>query len=223
MFTGLIESIGLLEGTERRGANLAFRLRATPALPDLRIGESVAVDGYCLTVTGGDGARFLADVSPETLARTTAGQRRPGDRLNLERALRLGDRLGGHLVAGHVDGIGTIRRVTEQGGFVVLRIEAPAEILRYCVSKGSIAVDGVSLTINQVDAQGFELGIIPHTWEMTALSGRRPGDAVNLETDLIGKYVERFLLQRFPTGKQPPESKLTEEFLAEHGFLNSGK
>lgn len=219
MFTGLIESIGLLESVERRGANVAFRLRPTPVLAALQIGESIAVDGYCLTVAAIQGDSFLADVSPETMARTTAGKRRPGDRLNLERALRMGDRLGGHLVAGHVDDIGAVRRVAEQGGFTILAIDAPAEILRYCVSKGSIAVDGVSLTINQVDEMGIELGIIPHTWSATSLSSRRPGDAVNLETDPIGKYVERFLLARFPMGKQAPNSKLTEEFLADHGFL----
>ncbi|MDP8222340.1 MAG: riboflavin synthase [Candidatus Lernaella stagnicola] len=217
MFTGLITSIGTLTSVARRGENLVFRVRAQPAFDDIQLGESIALDGYCQTVVAVDGPAFEVEVSPETAARTTAGARRAGDRLNLERALRVGDRLGGHVVAGHVDGVGDIRSIAEKGGFVVVAIAAPADILRYCVSKGSIAVDGISLTINAVDDTGMELGIIPHTWNATTLHERRRGDKVNVEADIIGKYIERFWSARF--GEDSEKSRVTKGFLAEHGFL----
>jgi riboflavin synthase len=217
MFTGLIESIGALTAVSRRGDNLVFRVRAEPVFADLQLGESIALDGYCQTVVAFSGSEFTVEVSPETVAKTTAGQRRVGDRLNLERALRLGDRVGGHLVAGHVDGVGTVRRVTERSDFVVLAVDAPPNILRYCVAKGSIALDGISLTINAVDAAGIELGVIPHTWRATTLASRRVGDKMNLEADMIGKYVERFLTVAGVAGGE--KSGLTANFLGEHGFL----
>nr|HPM78709.1 riboflavin synthase [bacterium] len=148
----------------------------------------------------------------------TVAQRQVGDKLNLERALALGDRLGGHLVAGHVDGVGTIRRMQQVEGFVKLAVDAPEAVLRYCVAKGSIALDGVSLTINVVDERGIELGIIPTTWTHTTLADKKVGDRVNLEADLIGKYVERILAARLG-GEQATASRLDEDFLAKHGFV----
>jgi len=217
MFTGLIASIGKLAAIDRRGDNLLFRVTAEPAFADLAIGESIALDGYCQTVVATSGDWFEVEVSPETVSRTTAGRRRIGERLNLERAMRLSDRLGGHLVAGHVDEVGKIARIEKQGGFVRVRIAASPSLLKYCVPKGSIAVDGVSLTINQADETGFEVGIIPHTWSSTTLTERRPGDEVNLEADLIGKYVEKFITAR--AGGPEKTSGLTAAFLAEHGFV----
>jgi riboflavin synthase len=213
MFTGLITSVGTLTAIGRRGDNLVFRVRPEPPYADLALGESISLDGYCQTVVAADASQFSVEVSPETVSRTTAGKRRVGDRLNLERALRVGDRLGGHLMSGHIDGVGTVQQIQEQADFVRLRIAAPDEVLRYCVAKGSIAVDGVSLTINDVHDDGFSVGIIPHTWRATTLRERRVGDGVNLEADVIGKYVERFLQARGGAGR------LDERFLAEHGFL----
>lgn len=217
MFTGLIASIGKLTAIARRGDNLVFRVAVEPPPADLAIGESIALDGYCQTVVAGEGGWFEVEVSPETVARTTAGRRRVGDRLNLERAMRLSDRLGGHLVAGHVDEVGTIARIEPQAGFVRVRIAASPMLLKYCVPKGSIAVDGVSLTLNQVDETGFEVGVIPHTWSATTLAARRVGDEVNLEADLIGKYVEKFMAARL--GGEEKKSAITAEFLAAHGFV----
>jgi riboflavin synthase len=181
------------------------------------VGDSISLDGYCQTVTALIGDAFEVEVSPETLAVTTAAQRKVGDRLNLERALQLGDRLGGHLVAGHVDSVGRITKLEDRGEFVVVNVEVPAGVSRYCVPKGSIAIDGISLTINQAGEREIELGIIPHTWANTTLRERRVGAAVNLEADLIGKYVERLLAARTGGGKEP--GKIDEDFLTEHGFV----
>jgi riboflavin synthase len=216
MFTGLIERVGRLTAVRRRGVNLVFGVLPEPAWTDLALGESISLDGYCQTVVAADGAVFDVEVSPETVERTTAGARRVGDRLNLERSLRLSDRLGGHVVAGHVDAVGEVVEVKETAGFVRLRVAAPADVLRYCVPKGSIALDGVSLTLNAVDESGFEVGIIPHTWAATTLHERRPGSKVNLEADLLGKYVEKLLAARSAGAEK---TTLNERFLAEHGFL----
>ena len=217
MFTGLIETLGRLTKVDRRGDNLIFRVQLESPWDDLTLGESIALDGYCQTVTAFDASWFEVMVSPETMAHTTAGERRVGDLLNLERALRLGDRLGGHLVAGHVDDAGTVRSIREQNDFVELALRVPPSVLAYCVPKGSLAVDGISLTINTVDDDGVSLGIIPHTWNNTTLHLRKVGDRLNLEADMIGKYIERFLARR--SGTVPEKSGgLSESFLAEHGF-----
>ena len=218
MFTGLIETIGTLTAVSPRGGSRIFRVRPQKPLDGLRIGDSISLDGYCQTVTAVAGEAFEVEVSPETLAVTTAEKRQAGDRLNLERALRLGDRLGGHFVAGHVDAVGRIAKMENQGEFTILVVETPEPVWRYCVPKGSIAVDGISLTINQISEHGIELGIIPHTWANTTLRERRVGDAVNLEADLIGKYVERLLAAR-TTGEGKKPGRIDENFLAEHGFV----
>ena len=190
-----------------------MRLGIEPPFPaeELRLGESVAVNGACLTVVEVRPPIFEADVSPETLKRTTLGRLRPGDRVNIERALRWGDRLGGHLVSGHVDGVGEVLSRTERTDFFFFRIRAPENVATYLVEKGSVAVDGVSLTVNRVEGLNFEIAVIPHTAEITTLGFRKPGDPVNLEVDLLAKYVEKLL--------KPYQRGLSEEFLRQKGFF----
>ncbi len=197
MFTGLVEDVGVVAAAEKLGDALDLTI-ATSAIDadELALGESVAVDGVCLTVTARGDGRFRATCGPETLARTTLGGAGAGTRVNLERALRAGDRLGGHMVAGHVDAVGTIAGRRPLGPGVELRFAAPAAVLRYVVEKGSIAVDGISLTVNGVDEYSFAVALIPHTLDKTALGGKAPGARVNLEVDIIGKYVEKLLAGR---------------------------
>ncbi|HEY3355232.1 MAG TPA: riboflavin synthase [Polyangia bacterium] len=210
MFTGIIEEVGrvlrVVPGAQ------ASELRVETGLDPGAIGASLAVDGVCLTVTSHSGREVGATVGPETLARTTLGSLRPGHRVNLERPLRLADRLGGHLVAGHVDGVGRIAHARPVGGALVLDFEAPPEVMRYVVAKGSIAVDGISLTVNEVTEGGFSVTLIPHTLASTTLPGKGAGAAVNLEADLIGKYVEKLL------GPRAHGEGVTLELLARHGF-----
>lgn len=192
MFTGIIQTLGRIESLVPQGD----AVRLTIVAPDLDtsdvvLGDSIAVSGPCLTAVALGPDRFEADVSPETLARTSLGGKRPGDRVNLEKALRLSDRLGGHLVSGHVDGVGEVRERTALAQYVKFRIAAPAELARYIAMKGSIAVEGVSLTVNAVDGVEFELMIIPHTLERTTLGELQAGSRVNLEIDLVARYLER--------------------------------
>ena len=206
MFTGLVEDLGTVARTDRRADALVLTIR--PAAIDVAtvaVGESIAHDGVCLTVTeregaGGRGATYTVLAGAETLARTTLERVRTGTRLHLERALAIGGRLGGHLMAGHVDGIGDVAARRDQGANLILTITAAPALLRYVVEKGSIAVDGVSLTVNRVDDRGFDLALIPHTVAATTLGERRPGHKVNLEVDMIGKYVEKLLGGHLPTG-----------------------
>jgi riboflavin synthase len=194
MFTGLVQSVGRLAAREPRGGDLRLRIAAGALdASDLQLGESIAVNGVCLTVVGFDAEGFEADVSNETLALTTLGSLRPGAPLNLERALLPTTRLGGHLVAGHVDGLGTVASIADDGRSQRWRFAAPAPLLRYVATKGSICVDGVSLTVNAVDATGFEVNLVPHTLEHTAFAATPPGAPVNLEVDLIARYAERLL------------------------------
>lgn len=194
MFTGLVEDLGAVVRADRRSDALVLTIRPTTiAVSALAIGESIAHDGVCLTVTERGGGTYSVLAGAETLARTTLGEARVGSELHLERALALGERLGGHMVAGHVDGTGLVAARRDQGANLVLTIAAPPALLRYIVVKGSIAVDGVSLTVNRVDDAGFDVALIPHTVAATHLGERRPGGRVNLEVDLIGKYVEKLL------------------------------
>ena len=200
MFTGIIEGVGRLARREARGGDARLRIEAgTLPFDNVRLGESIAVNGTCLTVVAFDADGFEADVSTETLALTTLGALPAGAAVNLERAMRPDDRLGGHLVSGHVDGMGTVESVTDDARAQRWRFTAPAGVLRYVARKGSICVDGVSLTVNAVDAEGFEVALVPHTVAHTAFATTRPGDPVNLEVDLVARYVERLLA----TGEQP--------------------
>ena len=189
MFTGLVAGKGVVRALD------GGRLRVeTPLAAELREGDSIAVNGICLTAVGRTNGSFEADVMPETLRRTSLEPLGEGDEVNLELPLRAGDRLGGHVMQGHVDGTGTIQAVTEDGLSRVVRIEAPAELLRYVVTKGSIAVDGVSLTVSAVDEKAFEVSLIPETLERTTLGAAVPGRSVNLEVDVLAKYVEKLRL-----------------------------
>ena len=197
MFTGLIEAVGQVRAREARDGDLrlAFDTGAL-SLQGLALGESIAVSGVCLTVVAFDARGFAADVSRETLARTTLGTLAPGAPVNLERAMRADARFGGHVVAGHVDGVGLVASVGCDARSQRWRFEAPAALLRYVAPKGSICVDGVSLTVNAVDARGFEVNLVPHTLEHTAFGATPVGAPVNLEVDLIARYVERLLESR---------------------------
>ena len=197
MFTGLIQAVGTLSHRELRGGDVRLRI-GTGALPfgDVALGESIAVNGVCLTVIEFDAASFVVDASTETLALTTLGALAIDAPVNLERAMLPTDRLGGHLVSGHVDGVGRVREVWPDARAQRWRFSAPAALLKYIATKGSICVDGVSLTVNGIDDEGFEVALIPHTVSHTAFSQTAVGDAVNLEIDLVARYVERLLGER---------------------------
>lgn len=215
MFTGLVEELGVVSAVRFGLDSAVLVIRAVEVLKDAEIGDSIAVNGVCLTVTGLRDGEFSADVMAETLKRTNLGKLRPGDRVNLERALRLGDRLGGHLVSGHIDGVGTIIRQERHGIATVTTITAPPEVMRYIIKKGSVAVDGVSLTVVDFDHNSFRVSLIPHTAGATTLGYKGVGDLVNLEGDLIGKYVEKFM----SNGNEEKRRGITLELLAEKGFI----
>ncbi len=192
MFTGLVQDLGLLDAVDATGDGARLRLR-TALAAEVREGDSVAVNGVCLTATAVDADGFAADVMHETLRRSSLAQAAPGGRVNLELPLRASDRLGGHVVQGHVDGVGRVAAVREEGFARVVTVAAPPELLRYVVEKGSIAVDGVSLTVARLDDDGFDVSLIPETLERTTLGAAAPGDTVNLEVDVLAKYVERLV------------------------------
>ncbi|MBK5938562.1 riboflavin synthase [Halochromatium roseum] len=217
MFTGIIEAIGRVEALEDRGGDQRIRIDAGALdLSQVSLGDSIAVNGVCLTTVELTARGFAADVSRESLSLTTLGKLSAGARVNLEQALRLSTPLGGHLVSGHVDGVGTLLEVREDARSWRLQIHAPGELARYIAVKGSICIDGTSLTINKVKGAVFELNIVPHTLSATIIGDYRVGTQVNLEVDLIARYLERLLL-----GEQAAEHSgagLTEEFLRRHGF-----
>lgn len=217
MFTGIVEEMGTLKSL-RKGANSAIlEIQAQVVLEDIHIGDSIAVNGVCLTATSFTPTSFTADVMHETLDRSSLAQLRPGSRVNLERAMAANGRFGGHIVAGHVDGVGTILRTRRDDNAIWYTIGAGPEILRYVVEKGSITVDGISLTVAAVTDTDFSLSAIPHTVAVTVLRDRKPGDRVNLETDIIGKYVEKLLPAR-PPAPQQTTSPITREFLSRYGY-----
>lgn len=218
MFTGIIQSVGRIQRLEPRGGDVRLRIAAGKLpLGGASLGDSIAVNGVCLTAVELSGEGFAADVSRETLALTTLGGLGVGGRVNLETALTLSTPLGGHLVSGHVDGVGTLLERHEDARSWRLRIQAPDELARYIAHKGSICVDGVSLTVNRVDGAAFELNIVPHTIQETIIGDYRPGSRLNLEVDLIARYLERLLLGE--RAADPKASGLTLDFLAEHGFM----
>jgi riboflavin synthase len=221
MFTGIIEGLGTITRIRAVGRGAHFTIDTDFALDQTKIGDSIAVCGACLTVVLKDGKCFETDVSPETLSKTTLKNAKIGDRVNLERALRFSDRLDGHLVSGHVDGMGMIKGRRAVGNAIIIAIEVPPTLSRYMIQKGSVAVDGVSLTINKCDASGFEVSIIPHTAKLTTVGFKKIGDPVNIETDMIGKYVERFIEERLAGGKkkQTGQSSIDMQFLEKTGFL----
>ncbi|MDY1546907.1 riboflavin synthase [Luteibacter sahnii] len=212
MFTGIIQAVGRIARLEPRGGDVRLVVDTTSLdMGDVALGDSIAVSGVCLTVVDYGAAHFAADVSNETLSLTSLGARRPGDPVNLEKALRLADRLGGHLVSGHVDGLGKVVSVAPDGRSQRWTFEVPRDLARYIAHKGSVCIDGTSLTVNEVDGQRFGVNLIPHTVEHTTFSARRPGDAVNIEVDVVARYIERLL----SAGGTP---RLDEAFLKQHGF-----
>lgn len=218
MFTGIIEGLGTICGLRTGGDGQRLTVAADFALEGTRIGDSIAVNGACLTVVTLDGRRFQADVSPETVARTAFSRSRIGERVNLERALRLSDRIDGHLVSGHIDAAGVLSSRQKKGNAVFIGFQVPPALTRYMIEKGSVAVDGVSLTLNRVSAGGFEVCVIPHTAGLTTVGFKPVGATVNIETDLIGKYVERFMGKRQGDAEVAPTG-VDMRLLAKSGFL----
>jgi len=211
MFTGIIEEMGAVRSLQRSAGAARLTLSASKVLEGTVIGDSICVNGVCLTVVAMGTGEFSADVAVETLRVTNLGDLTPGAKVNLERALQLSARIGGHLVSGHVDAVGRVRERREEGNGWRVAFEAPGAVLRYVIRKGSIAIDGISLTVADVDASGFSVAMIPHTAKLTTLGFKTAGDTVNLESDIIGKYVERLLGGRTPDG-------LSLELLRKNGF-----
>jgi riboflavin synthase len=212
MFTGIIQTVGRVARLEPRGGDVRLHVDSADLdLGDVQLGDSIAVSGVCLTAISLAERGFAADVSNETLSLTTLGQLKPGDPVNLEKALRLADRLGGHLVSGHVDGVGKVVSITPDARSQRWTFEVPADLARYIAAKGSICIDGTSLTVNEVSGTRFGVNLIPHTVAHTAFHARHAGDAVNFEVDVIARYVERLI----GSGQAP---RLDEAFLKQHGF-----
>lgn len=215
MFTGIIEEIGTIRGISRGSSSFVLDIGCREVLKGSKEGDSIAVNGVCLTVTSLTGNGFTADVMPETVHRSNISLMRQGSYVNLERAMAADGRFGGHIISGHVDGMGMIREIREDVNAVWYTVEAEPALLRYIVEKGSITIDGISLTVAYVDRTCFKVSIIPHTRKITTLGQRRVKDVVNLENDIIGKYVEKLML---PAEEEKKESRLTEEFLRSNGF-----
>jgi len=213
MFTGIIEEISTIARITRGTQSGQIVIQAEKVLEDCKIGDSIAVNGACLTVirTGADS--FTADVSPETLRRTNLGELSRGDKVNLERSLKLQDRLGGHIVLGHVDEVGLITGMQAEDNATIMRVAVSSDTMRYIVQKGSVCVDGVSLTITNLLENSFDVSLIPHTKAVTTMGTKKVGDQVNIEVDILGRYVERLLPQ------ETKQSSISTEFLSEHGFL----
>lgn len=215
MFTGIVEELGTIRSIQRGAHSAVLSIGAGVVLSDLKIGDSVAVNGVCLTATSVDSGGFTADVMHETLDRSSLGALTVGGRVNLERAMAADGRFGGHIVSGHIDGTGAIAAIRPDDNAVWYTVQAPPALLRYIVEKGSITIDGVSLTVASVETDRFSVSLIPHTAAVTTLGRKRVGDVVNLETDIIGKYVEKLLR---PEPEQRPQSRISLEFLQNNGF-----
>lgn len=210
MFTGIVEGLGKVIRLTMKGADAVLEIEAAIDMQEVALGDSIAVNGACLTVTSRSGKTFTADVSAESLSKTTLKYLQAGHPVNLEKSLRIGGFLGGHFVLGHVDGIGRIFSRTQKSGSIIFAIEAIEPLSRYIVEKGSVAIDGISLTVNKLEKGRFYVNIIPHTAAQTTLVGKKEAEWVNIETDILGKYVEKLLQSR---------QGIDRDFLAEHGFI----
>jgi len=222
MFTGIIEGLGNIAAIRSSGQGDRLTIEADFSLDQTKIGDSISVSGACLTAVKIEDRRFEVDVSPETLKTTIFNQAKVGDRVNLERAMRFSDRIDGHLVSGHIDGTGIIKQREMLGNAINVRIEVGESLTRYMIAKGSVAVDGISLTINSCDAGSFSISIIPYTSKLTTIGIKKRGDRVNIETDMVGKYVERFLTADSPTGKDQITNRSTvdQAYLIKTGFID---
>ena len=213
MFTGIVEEIGTITEVHPQSSSVTVKITAETVLEDAKIGDSIAVDGPCLTVRDLEQRAFVVDISEETLRRTTLRSCKVGTRVNLERSLRLGDRIGGHLVLGHVDEIATITEWRNEGTSSIMQVTVSSKVKPYIAYKGSIAVDGVSLTIADVSDNKFEVALIPHTLQVTTLGDKRNGDSVNIEVDVMARYIETLMQNQIP-----PSQKIDLEFLQKHGY-----
>ncbi len=215
MFTGIIEEIGIIDSIQRGAKSVVLNIQANKVLEDLKIGDSINTNGICFTVTKFDSKVFSVDAMSETINRTNLNDLKPGSKVNLERALRISDRLGGHLVSGHIDGTGVIKDIKSDDNAIWFYIKCDESISRYIIKKGSVAIDGISLTVADAIDQIFTVSIIPHTAMATVLLGKNIGDRVNIECDMIGKYVEKFLSDKDQTKR---DNNIDLEFLTKHGF-----
>ena len=214
MFTGIVEEVGQVKAI----GNGTLQIQATKVLEDVKLGDSIAVNGICLTVTGFNSHSFQADVMPETIKRTSLGELKLGSPVNLERALTLSSRLGGHIVSGHIDGTGRIVSLKEDKNAILMKIQTDGAILRYIVEKGSVALDGISLTVAQVGTRDFTVSLIPHTSQVTNLSAKGEGSLINIENDVVGKYVAKLLQPADESVNVAAQSSITMDFLKENGF-----
>lgn len=217
MFTGIIEEIGTIKNINTNGVSAQLNIASNIVLEGTKIGDSIAVNGVCLTVTSLTSNSFTADIMAETLRRSNLGNLVPQSKVNLERAMIANGRFGGHIVSGHIDGTGTIIETKPEGNAIWVKIKTSSEILKYIIQKGSITIDGISLTVAKITDQDFSVSIIPHTAENTTLLQKKVGEVVNLENDIVGKYVEK-LLSFQNKNQEKPQSRITEEFLRQNGF-----
>lgn len=215
MFTGLIEEVGKVVEIAKGAVSSKLTISTNEIMADVKLGDSIAVNGVCLTASSLTKSTFTADVMAETLRRSSLGTLKTGSAVNLERAMRADGRFGGHIVSGHIDGVGTVTNMQREDNAVWVTVKAPETLLRYIVEKGSIAIDGISLTVAYVDAERFKVSIIPHTGGFTTLLTKKAGEIVNLECDVVGKYIEKFMKPQIKTEK----SMLNTEFLYQHGFM----
>lgn len=217
MFTGIIEEIGEVKRIVQGNNSINLTVKCSSILGDVKIGDSIAVNGICLTVTRKETDCFTVDVMPETIRNSNIGKLKLSDKVNLERAVRVSDRLGGHIVSGHIDGMGVISDIKRDDNAIWLTIEVPESILKYIIYKGSVTVDGISLTVAYVDESCFKVSLIPFTRGITNISSKSYGDMVNIECDIIGKYVERLLF--FQASQKTKQSSISLDFLKEHGYV----
>lgn len=216
MFTGIVEEMGTIAGIQKGAKSAVLTIQAEKVFSDIHIGDSIALNGVCLTVTSFSGNTYTADVMNETLRRSSLGSLTIGSKVNLERAMAANGRFGGHIVSGHIDGTGTITKVEKDDNAIWYTIAAEENLMKYIVEKGSIAIDGISLTVAKRSDMDFAISMIPHTAKETVLSRKKPGDIVNLENDIVGKYIEQ--LMHYEKKEEKKESRLTKEFLLRAGF-----